>query len=124
MKKTFKGSVADKRYFTCKPMFGVFAPVAKVTPLTTVTSVVAPISTVTNTTTVSQAKNSRVSSLQATAAKSSSTSNVVTTKKPTVTLNKQMSGSQESLNSTYSQYSTASGVRPHKIGIMSKIGVI
>jgi len=94
------GSVADKRYFTCKPMFGVFAPVAKVSPFSQTEPV--------------QVKNTRVSSLQASAKGSS----LNLAKKA---LNKQMSGSQESLNSI-SQLSTASGVRPHKIGIMSKIG--
>lgn len=85
-------------------MFGVFAPVAKVSPYEKrVTS-----------TPANQVRGSRVSSLQASAK---------STNLAKKTLNKQMSGSQESINSM-SQYSaTGSGVRSQKIGIMSKIGV-
>ncbi len=81
-------------------MHGVFAPVAKVSPFTLAEP--------------NSAKNSRFSALQA----STKGSSLNLAKK---TLNKQMSGSQESLNS-FSQLSTVSGVRSHKIGIMSKIG--
>ncbi len=82
-------------------MYGVFAPVAKVSLFTQTES--------------PSIINSRVSSLQ-TSGKGNSSLNLA--KK---VINKQMSGSQESLNSI-SQLSTASGIRPHKTGIMSKIG--
>ena len=102
------GSVADKRYFQCKPMYGVFAPAGKLQIYTESKKVSAtPVS----------ARNTRLQTLQNSGLASKSGSNLARK-----SLTKQNSGSQESLNSSI--YSATSAARPKVLqsGIMSKIG--
>lgn len=101
------GSVGDKRYFQCKPMYGVFAPAGKVQVYTEKKTVATPVT----------AKNTRLQTLQSSGLSSKSGSNLARK-----SLTKQNSGSQESLNSSI--YSANSTARPKVLqsGIMSKIG--
>jgi hypothetical protein len=94
------GSVGGKLYFSCQPLYGVFAPAAKVQPLAEKRAAPA-----------TPAKSARLSTGGQSVARAQA--------KTAASLGKQLSGSSESLASTI--YSTASGLRP-KVGIMSKIG--
>lgn len=99
------GSVAGKRYFTCQAMYGVFAPAGKVQHYVEKTSLATPV------------RNTRLSSLQASATRGNGSSSNLARRTPT-NLNKQHSGSNESLNSSI--YSTASGIK-QRVGINTKI---
>jgi CAP-Gly domain-containing linker protein 1 len=122
------GSVLGKRYFTCEPLYGLFAPANKISAYNGATTVAAPPpSTPTNlrsmqkTPTASASKLSGATpfvtktglvSANPAAAGGSSQSNLAQSVSGSrLKLNKQHSGSQESLVSEKSSiYSTASGV--------------
>ena len=107
------GSVAGKRYFQCEAMRGVFAPAGKVEPYQAADSKKANVAEVAT----SLVAKSRLQTLQTStaAAKTASSTklNSPLTSSRLCNVNKQISGSQESLVSEKSSiFSTASGVKP------------
>ena len=105
------GSVGNKRYFQCEAMYGLFAPAGKIQPYNPVTSqsLATPSKTrIQNSATPSKGATPFVTKTGLVGNNASNTASMSGSK---VKLNKQMSGSQESLVSEKSSiYSTASGV--------------
>ena len=108
------GSVGTKRYFQCEAMYGLFAPAGKIQPYNPVTSqsLATPSKTRIQNSGATPSKGGATPFVTKTGLVGNNASNTaVSMSGSKVKLNKQMSGSQESLVSEKSSiYSTASGV--------------